>query len=252
MTTPARRLLLTAIHLALLVATFSACRTSYPSCERDKDCREHEFCVSRMCLQCRLTSDCPAGETCNAGKCSSIPDYCEANTDCRDGKACIQNRCAVCTDDHQCATEGVCQRGACVRGRRCSSDSDCAQNEDCSDGICTPDRPPRAAAPCTLPSVFFDFNEATLTLDARNSLAGSLQCLQQDGRAKAIGHTDPRGTNEYNLALSERRARAVREHLEQLGVPASRVSLLPRGALDAKGTDEPTWARDRRVDLQVE
>ena len=64
-----------------------------------------------------------------------------------------------------------------------------------------------------------------------------------------VGHTDPRGTQEYNLALSERRAQSVRDHLGRLGVDGTKLSVLPRGSLDAKGTDEPSWAQDRRVDF---
>ena len=51
-----------------------------------------------------------------------------------------------------------------------------------------------------------------------------------------VGHTDPRGTQEYNLALSERRAQSVRDHLGRLGIDGSKMTVLPRGALDAKGT----------------
>jgi peptidoglycan-associated lipoprotein len=51
------------------------------------------------------------------------------------------------------------------------------------------------------------------------------------------------------LALSERRAQSVRDHLGRLGVEGAQLTVLPRGALDAKGTDEPSWAQDRRVDF---
>ena len=67
--------------------------------------------------------------------------------------------------------------------------------------------------------------------------------------SQMIGHTDPRGTQEYNLALSEKRAQSVRDHLGRLGVEGNQLSVLPRGSLDAKGTDEPSWAQDRRVDF---
>jgi peptidoglycan-associated lipoprotein len=64
------------------------------------------------------------------------------------------------------------------------------------------------------------------------------------------GHCDPRGTDEYNLALSERRAQTVRDYLQRMGIPAERMRTLPRGALDATGTDETGWSRDRRVDSE--
>ena len=66
-----------------------------------------------------------------------------------------------------------------------------------------------------------------------------------------VGHTDPRGTDEYNLGLGTRRAESVRTYLQRLGVPATRLGPTTRGELDASGSDEAGWQRDRRVDLQL-
>ena len=66
-----------------------------------------------------------------------------------------------------------------------------------------------------------------------------------------IGRADPRGTEEYNLGLSSRRAHSVGEYLGRLGVGEHQLAELPRGALDATGTDEAGWAQDRRVDVQL-
>ena len=88
------------------------------------------------------------------------------------------------------------------------------------------------------------------TTEATATLARDADCLKQVGRvAQLVGHADPRGTQEYNLALSERRAQSVRDHLGRLGVDGGKMTVLPRGSLDAKGTDEPSWAQDRRVDF---
>lgn len=64
-----------------------------------------------------------------------------------------------------------------------------------------------------------------------------------------IGHADPRGEEEYNMLLGESRAEQVAKYLEQNGMSKSRLSETSRGAMDAEGTDENTWARDRRVDV---
>ena len=64
-----------------------------------------------------------------------------------------------------------------------------------------------------------------------------------------VGRADPRGTTEYNMALSDRRAQAVKDYLERLGVAGGRLNKIPRGALDATGTEEAGWAKDRRVDF---
>jgi peptidoglycan-associated lipoprotein len=238
--------------LALLVAAsfLGACKPDYPSCETDKDCHNKEFCVANKCQQCRDANDCPAGSTCSAGKCDPIPGYCRSKADCPANQECIANKCKACANDKECPG-GFCVNGACSKKKPCKTENDCAQNEDCVNGFCTTEKPPAPPpSKCTLEPVFFDFNESALTTEATASLARDADCLKQVGRAATlVGHTDPRGTSEYNLALSERRAQSVRDHLGRLGVDGTKLSVLPRGSLDAKGTNEPSWAQDRRVDF---
>jgi peptidoglycan-associated lipoprotein len=66
-----------------------------------------------------------------------------------------------------------------------------------------------------------------------------------------VGHTDPRGPSEYNLALGGSRADGVRTFLVGRGLTGSQVATTSRGEWDAKGTDEATWAQDRRVDVEL-
>jgi peptidoglycan-associated lipoprotein len=66
---------------------------------------------------------------------------------------------------------------------------------------------------------------------------------------RLVGRADPRGTQEYNMVLGAERANNVARYLVQMGVDASRVMQTSRGELDAVGTDEATWQRDRRVDI---
>jgi peptidoglycan-associated lipoprotein len=228
-----------------------ACKPDYPSCETDKDCKPKEFCVARKCQQCRDSADCPMGNSCNAGKCAAIPGYCKSKGDCPANQECIANRCQPCASDKDCPG-GFCINGACSKKKACKTDNDCPQNEDCVNGFCSGEKQAPLLPPseCKLDAVFFDFNESALTTEATATLARDADCLKKLGRAaQLVGHTDPRGTQEYNLALSERRAQSVRDHLGRLGVDGSKLSVLPRGALDAKGTDEPSWAQDRRVDF---
>jgi peptidoglycan-associated lipoprotein len=226
------------------------CKPDYPSCETDKDCHDKEFCVANKCQQCRDSNDCPAGSSCNAGKCAAIPGYCRSKADCPANQECLANKCRACASDKECPG-GFCVKGVCSKKKACKSDNDCAQNEDCVDGFCTTEK--MAAPPpkqCALDAVYFDFNESALTTEATAALARDADCLKQVARAVTmVGHTDPRGTQEYNLALSERRAQSVRDHLGRLGVDGTKLTILPRGALDAKGTDEPSWSQDRRVDF---
>jgi peptidoglycan-associated lipoprotein len=230
------------------------CKPDYPTCETDKDCKdnghEKEFCVARKCQQCRDAADCPTGNTCNAGKCDPIKGYCKSKSECPANQECIANQCQACKSDSQCPS-GHCVKGACSAKKACKTEDDCAQDEDCVAGFCSKDKAP-APAPslCRLDPVFFDFNESALTTDATATLVADADCLKKVGRVATLtGHTDPRGTQEYNLALSEKRAQSTKDHLGRLGCDGTKLSILPRGALDAKGTDEPSWSQDRRVDF---
>jgi peptidoglycan-associated lipoprotein len=63
------------------------------------------------------------------------------------------------------------------------------------------------------------------------------------------GLTDPRGTEEYNLALGERRAQSAQQYMKSLGI--DNVSSSSMGEELASGTEESGWARDRRVDFKA-
>ena len=245
-------------YRALIVGTVLAaalavgCKPDYPKCETDKDCSDKkEFCVAGKCQQCRENADCGEGAACNAGRCDKIANYCKAASDCPAGTPCIANRCSSCKSDKDCAPGTKCWKGTCDAKKHCTKEDDCAQNEDCISGVCTSETVKAAPPPkCTLGAVYFDFNEASLTTESSATLTKNADCLKQVSRSvTVVGHTDPRGTAEYNIALSERRAQSVQTYIERLGIAGNRMAVLPRGALDATGTSEPTWAQDRRVDF---
>lgn len=64
-----------------------------------------------------------------------------------------------------------------------------------------------------------------------------------------VGHADPRGDEEYNRVLGQRRADNVKNAISSLGLAAQRIATTSRGEDEAKGTSEPSWAEDRRVDV---
>jgi len=66
-----------------------------------------------------------------------------------------------------------------------------------------------------------------------------------------VGRADPRGTDEYNLGLGQRRASRVGDYLQSLGVGKPQLAVTTRGALDATGKNEEGWKVDRRVDLEL-
>jgi peptidoglycan-associated lipoprotein len=107
----------------------------------------------------------------------------------------------------------------------------------------------------TAPNPKFDYNKDELTPDDRevlNQLATCLTTGKLKGKAVSlIGRADPRGTEEYNLGLGSRRAASVGKYLQNLGVGQPQLAVTTRGALDATGTEETSWANDRRVDVQL-
>ncbi|MBA2538598.1 MAG: OmpA family protein [Deltaproteobacteria bacterium] len=102
----------------------------------------------------------------------------------------------------------------------------------------------------------FDYDETDLMIEDRNVLDVVGRCVMTDGplagRAlQLVGRADPRGTQEYNLALGNKRANAVEEYLVRMGVTRGQINITTRGDIDATGRDEVSWRNDRRVDLTL-
>lgn len=98
--------------------------------------------------------------------------------------------------------------------------------------------------------VFFDFDSSSLSADAKLTLDKQVKWLAQysDKNIVVEGHTDDRGTREYNLALGERRANAVKNYLISAGVAKARVSTVSYGKERPAvvGEDESSWGQNRR------
>jgi peptidoglycan-associated lipoprotein len=108
-------------------------------------------------------------------------------------------------------------------------------------------------------AVFFDYDSADIKPESQDRLRRAAAWLTQ-GPYRSIafrieGNCDPRGTEEYNIGLGERRAQAAKEFLVALGVDAGRVQTVSYGEERAAGTGEgspgavPSWAHDRRDDF---
>jgi peptidoglycan-associated lipoprotein len=100
---------------------------------------------------------------------------------------------------------------------------------------------------------YFDFDKATLRPESRSALQGHAANLRSNPKhIRLEGHTDERGTREYNMALGERRGNAVRDFLVLNGVDSSLVEVVSYGEESpaAIGGDESSWAMNRRVELK--
>jgi peptidoglycan-associated lipoprotein len=103
--------------------------------------------------------------------------------------------------------------------------------------------------------VFFQYDSDEITADAGRKLASKAAVLRANPgvRLRIEGHCDQRGSTEYNLALGQRRAEAVRAYLVNLGIEASRLSTLSYGKERplVEGEDEDTFARNRRAEFTL-
>jgi len=245
-----------------LLLYFGGCKPTYPNCNGDTDCPGNaegkEWCVDNRCQQCRPApagqNDCGPGRQCKSGRCESTPGYCAKNTDCPSG-LCQQNRCAACKEDAQCPGGTRCSAGHCEADSRkaCKSGDDRAETEDCIKGRCTPTSRNRYVpeGACQLQTAYFGYNEYEVSGAATAVVDKNAECVQKNHRGvNLVGHTDSRGTPEYNLALSDKRAQAVKRRMTALGVSDDKLIPVPRGEIDATGTDESSWERDRRVDFE--
>ena len=203
-----------AIALIALALLFAGCSPDYPNCDTDEDCKVGEYCVNNLCQQCRNDADCPSGQSCNAGACEAVAGYCTSNSDCGAGEECQDNRCVAVAQSVAPKTDNT----------------------------------PQA---CTIQSVYFDYDSSNLESGARNDLSNIADCIKERSikSLHITGLTDPRGTEEYNMALGDRRAQAATKYLKSLGVTAE-LSYSSMGEELATGTDESGWSRDRRVDFK--
>lgn len=110
---------------------------------------------------------------------------------------------------------------------------------------------PPKELPIQVESIHFDYDKYDIREDAQPILKKLAALLSSTKGARVIieGHCDERGTDEYNLALGDRRANAAREYLVALGIPSGRIETVSYGEekpLCAEGSEE-CWARNRRA-----
>jgi peptidoglycan-associated lipoprotein len=127
-----------------------------------------------------------------------------------------------------------------------SSASPTASNVSISDEI-------RSKCGISDADAYFPFDSAHVTSSDRTPLDEVAKCFTQGPLAghsvKLVGRADPRGPTDYNLTLGQSRADAVGTYLSARGMAKGKAESTSRGAMDAAGTDESGWQRDRRVDV---
>lgn len=103
--------------------------------------------------------------------------------------------------------------------------------------------------------VFFDYDKSDLSESTKATLEENAKWFRkyQDAQIIVEGHCDERGTEEYNLALGDRRAQSTRDYLIELGVPSSRLEAVSYGEERpfVQGSGESTWSQNRRAHFSL-
>lgn len=104
-----------------------------------------------------------------------------------------------------------------------------------------------------LNTIFFEYDQARLTSEARTKLSANAEWIKKNPNStiQIEGHTDERGSVEYNLSLGERRAKSVKTYLEGLGVAGNRMTIISYGEEKPlqSGDSETAWSKNRRANF---
>ncbi len=111
------------------------------------------------------------------------------------------------------------------------------------------------ALKAALENVYFNFDASDLDATARESLTKNAAFLKKNAKTKVRieGNCDERGSEEYNLALGEKRAKAAKQYLVTMGIPSNRLSIISYGKEKPadSGHDEAAWTKNRRDDFVI-
>ncbi|NIQ97886.1 MAG: OmpA family protein [Desulfuromonadales bacterium] len=101
--------------------------------------------------------------------------------------------------------------------------------------------------------IFFEFDSYQLTPESKQALSDNALWLKTQPQVRLVieGHADERGSDTYNLALGEKRARIALEYLVDMGIDPKRIKVVSYGEEKAVqgAADESAWARDRRAEF---
>jgi peptidoglycan-associated lipoprotein len=194
---------------------------------------------------------------------------CKSSEDCASqegyGKVCVQGRCQECGQDADCKAGFVCRDNKCAPKPQCDASTPCPAGQECVSERCvekavtpvTPEPTPAVGPECSDPAAFtihFDFDKSVVRPDGQATLQKLADCLK-GAPAKSLtasGYADERGTEQYNIALSARRAESAKKYLGDLGVsaPVQTVGNGVEGPV-CREHNEACWSKNRRVEFQI-
>ncbi len=181
---------------------------------------------------------------------------CQTNEDCGQGKVCKSGKCikkvvkpkVECKTDDDCADPKICQNGKCVY--ECSIDDDCDEGYQCTNHKCV-----EAEVKCDLEPVYFEFDQYYLTTESQETLREMVKCLlkKKPSKIRVEGYCDERGTDAYNLALGDKRAKSIKKFMVELGIDPNIIETVSYGEEYASHcTNEDCWSKDRKGITKIE
>jgi len=272
--TRVRNTWLMASVIALVGALTTDCTPQgYPACRQDQDCKSAllETCIDGTCQNCTTNEDCdgmaPLGQepfVCLQFRCQpeggelagggfGPGEPCTERGQCSQDLACKGGVCSNCFEDIDCEPL-TCNLGSgrCAPPGLCENDDQCPMDEICDGGMCVFGELGDGGdgGPCGLRAVFFAFDSDSLTSETEQELTSLAGCMKSESRTVYLeAHADNRGTEEYNILLTERRGTRVRRYLLDQGVDGEFLRVIAKGSLEATGVDEQSRAIDRRVQI---
>lgn len=104
-------------------------------------------------------------------------------------------------------------------------------------------------------TIYFDFDKSDIKSDQRSRINTNAQLLSENRnvRIRIEGHCDERGTNEYNMALGQRRADSIKRYFVDYGISSSRITTISYGEERpvATGNNESAWSQNRRGEFKI-
>ena len=236
------------------------CGPKYPNCDTDEHCaQKNEVCVNGLCKECRTDSTCNAADACGAcigNQCGRRANCCTSDADCPSG------RCWNVAGKNYGECGSQCGAGKpCPAGQRCDAQGNCVPDDQCGQGRPCPDDQQcengKCVAACEMQAIYFDYNESRIRSDQMDTLSSNATCAQARGKTVRIeGHCDERGTEEYNLALGESRAKEARSQMQSRGLSSSSMRYISYGeekpVPGCSGNSEPCWKQNRRAEFHFE
>ena len=244
-----------ALVFAGSIMMWFGCGPTYPDCFNDTNCKSrNEYCVNGKCRQCRDDSQCNMADACticNSGSCGRRANCCTSDADCPSGRCWTVPGKAYGECGAQCDANHPCPPGQrCNAQGMCEPDVECGPNAPCPAGFTCVNS--KCVAGCSLKTVYFDYNESRIRLDQQDTMNGNADCIKNKGTSVRLeGHTDERGTEEYNMALGEGRVDSAKRYLSNAGVSGGSLSGISYG--EEKPTcstgNESCWSQNRRVEF---